>query len=70
MASGIGGGQQRSTEGAAFNAYQFANCEDTLTVGDNTIRISRKVAKAIIPLLKIREHEGEMFAHELKADEL
>lgn len=58
-----------STAGKAFNAYEFANCEDTLTIGDNTIKISRKVATTIIPLLKIREHEGHMFAHEFKDDE-
>ncbi|TQN00447.1 hypothetical protein FHX68_0542 [Microbacterium lacticum] len=47
-----------STAGKAFNAYQFANCDGSLTIGDTTIRISRKVARSIIPLLSVREQRA------------
>jgi hypothetical protein len=57
------------TAGAAFNAYQFAGCEDSLVINGERVRISRKVARRILPQLSVREHEGHLFAAEMKADE-
>ncbi len=58
-----------STAGKAFNAYEFANCEDTLTMGDHQIKVNRKLTKEFVSSVKIREHEGQMFASEWKDEQ-
>lgn len=69
MVHRLGGGQQRDVAGAAFNATEFAACDHTVSLDGHDIKVPKQLLARVIGLLQIREHDGQMFAHELKADE-